>query len=391
MVVPERKNVQRSHKIRLAPNNKAQTYFAQACGCSRLAYNWGLAQWSAQYKAGGKPSAYALKKQFNSIKRTQFPFVYNVTKTACERAFINLDAAFKRFFKKQARYPRFRKKGVRDSFYITGQYTKVEEKRVWIPKLGWVRMTEKLRFSGKVLSVVVSKTAGKWFASINVDIPDAKCSDNQVHKAVGIDLGLETLATLSDGTRFENLRTTRVFERRIRRLNKSLARKVKGSSNWKKAKVRLSTAHYKLRCVRLDYLHKMTTTIAASYSDVCMEDLCAKGMVRNRRLAKSLSDASFGEIRRQLGYKVRRIHFVDRFFPSTKLCMSCGQLHDMPLGKRVFECDCGVGPIDRDLHAAQNILRQGLPDYKPVEMVALANSSIVSETTICEAGNTLKG
>ena len=260
-----------------------------------------------------------------------------------------------------------------------------------MPKLGWVRMTENLRFSGKVLSVVISRAAGKWFASINVDIPDAKCSDNQVHKAVGIDLGLETLATLSDETRFENIRTTRVFETRIRRLNKSLARRVKGSSNWKKAKARLSVAHYKLRCVRLDYLHKMTTTIALAYSDVCMEDLYTKGMVQNRRLAKSLSDASFGEIRRQLVYKAERVHFVDRFFPSTKLCMSCGQLHDMPLNKRIFKCDCGVGPIDRDLHAAQNILRQGLPDYKPVEMEALANGSIVSETTVREAGNTLKG
>lgn len=384
--------MQRSHKIQLVPNNKAQTYFARACGCARLAYNWGLAQWSAQYKAGGKPSAYALKKQFNAIKRAQFPFVYDVSKTACERAFTNLDTAFKRFFKKQARYPRFKKKGIRDSFYVTGQYIKVEGKRIWVPKLGWVRLTERLRFSGKVLSVVISKQADRWFAAINVDILDqVKRSDNQVRRAVGIDLGLTRLATLSDGTCFENIRTTKLFERRIRRLNKSLARKKKGSNNRKKAKMRLAKAHYRLRCVRQDYLHKMTTMIASTYSDVCMEDLCTKGMVRNRHLAKSLSDASFGEIRRQLAYKAQHLHFVDRFFPSTKLCMDCGQLHDMPLSKRIFECDCGVGQIDRDLHAAQNILRQGLPDYKPVEMEALTDRSLISETTVYEAGNTHKG
>jgi len=164
---------------------------------------------------------------------------------------------------------------------------------------------------------------------------------------------------------------------------------VKGSNNWKKAKALLSKAHYRLRCVRQDYLHKMTTAIAANYSDVCMEDLCTKGMVRNKRLAKSLYDASFGEIRRQLEYKVQRLHFVDRFFPSTKLCMACGQLHDMPLSKRTFECDCGVGPINRDLHAAQNILRQGLPDYKPVEMKALAAGN-GGETVVREAGNAQK-
>ena len=381
----------RSHKIELVPNNKAKTYFAQACGCSRLAYNWGLEQWSAQYKAGEKPTAYKLKKQFNAIKREEFPFVYAVTKTACERAFGNLDNAFKRFFQKKSRYPRFKKKGIRDTFYITGQYTKTDKRRIWIPKLGWVRMTEQLRFSGKLLSVVISNCAGRWFAAFSVDIPDTKRSDNQVRRAVGIDLGITKLATLSDGTQFANIRSTKVFERRIRRLNKSLARKKKGSSNRRKAKGALSRAHYKLRCLRQDHLHKMTTFIANKYTDVCLEDLNIRGMVRNRCLAKSLSDAACGEIRRQLGYKVRRVHFVGRFFPSTRLCMRCGQLHDMPLSKRVFECACGVGPVDRDLHAAQNILRQGLPDVKPVEMEALANSCSVSETTICEAGNTLKG
>jgi putative transposase len=182
-----------------------------------------------------------------------------------------------------------------------------------------------------------------------------------VHSAVGIDLGVSKFATLSDGSVFENIKTTKKFERTLRRMNKSLARKTKGSNNWKKAKTKVAKLHYKIKCVRQDYLHKVTTWISQNYSDVYLENLNVSGMMKNRRLSKAVSDVSFYETRRQLEYKSLRVHFVDRFFPSTKLCMSCGQLNDMPLHKRVFKCDCGVPDIDRDLHAAQNILRQGLP------------------------------
>ena len=352
-----------SHKIRLSPNSAQKTYFQKAAGCTRLAYNWGLGEWSSQFKNGGKPTAYGLKKQFNSIKKAEFPFVYEVTKSACERAFFDLDSAFKSFFKKTSKYPRFKKRGKHDSFYISSQYIKLDKNRIKIPKLGWVNMTENLRLQGRILSVTISKTAGMWFASIAVDIPDGvECSDNQVHSAVGIDLGISNLATLSDGIVFENPRVTKKYERRLRQLNKSLARKKKGSSNWNKAKQKVSKLHYKIKCVRLDSIHKMTTWITQNYSDICLEDLNIAGMLKNKWLSKAISDASFYEIKRQLQYKAIRVHFVDSWFPSTKLCMSCGQLHDMPLHKRVFKCDCGVEDIDRDLHAAQNILRAGCPE-----------------------------
>jgi putative transposase len=239
-------------------------------------------------------------------------------------------------------------------------------------------MAESLRFTGKVLSATISREASWWFISILVDVPDVpECSENQVHSAVGIDLGVSHLLTLSDGHVFENQRTTKRFERRLRRLNKSLARKKKGSRNWKKAKLRLSRLHYRIRCTRKDYLHKVTRWIADGYSDVCVEDLNAKGMVRNRRLVKSISDASFGAIVTLLEQKAIRVHKVDRFFPSTKLCPKCGQLNEMPLHRRIYICDCGYGPIDRDLHAAQNVLRAGCPEVKPVETEALAGASLV--------------
>lgn len=366
--------MQRSHKIKLDPNRVQETYFAKCAGVARFTYNWGLAKWKFLYEAGERPSAMGLKKLFNNIKKEQFPFVSEVTKWAPERAFVNLDRAFSGFFKKGG-YPRFKKKGVRDSFYISGSVIKLAGKKVKIPKLGWVRMREELRFSGKLNSVVISKRADGWSASFSVDIPDIDSGENQVESAVGIDLGVSALATLSDGTSFQNIKTTEKYRRKLRGLNKSLSRKKKGSSNWKKAKIKLSKLHQKIANVRADHIHKMTSSISSKYDCVCLEDLSTAGMVKNRRLAKSISDVSFGEITRQLEYKSKLVLKVGRFFPSTKLCRNCGQLHDMPLSKRVFECECGVGPIDRDLHAAQNILvegiRQGLPDFKPVEMSVL--------------------
>ncbi len=350
--------LQRTHKIRLAPNNSQVTYFKKACGVKRFTYNWALAEWRLQYAAGLKPSAFQLKKEFNAIKAEKFPFVLEVTKCAAECAFANLDKAFKGFFKKTSRYPKFKKRGQRDSFYLANDTFKIVGKYIQVPRLGKVKMSESLRFEGKIMSAVISKTADKWFVSINMEVPDKIFTSK--NQAVGMDVGITKLLTLSDGSSFENLRSTNKSAKKLRRLNKSLARKKKGSENWKKAKAKLSNLHYKISCQRLDHIHKITSQITNKFSDVVLEDLNVIGMVKNRKLSKAVSDSSFGEIRRQFDYKAQNLHFVDRFFPSTKLCMNCGVLHEMPLSQRIFKCECGIGPMDRDVHAAQNILRQGL-------------------------------
>ena len=366
----------RSHKIRLNPNSAQATYFAKACGVTRLSYNWGLAKWKELYEAGEKTSGRVINKEFTKIKRTEFPFITEVTKCAPETAFNNLDNAFKNFFRNLKKgnkktYPRFKKKGTHDSFAVDNSKFKVNGNKIRIPKLGWVRMTEELRFKGKMLSATISKIADKWFVSILVEMPDEDKSKNQTLPPVGVDLGIKTLATLSDGVIFDNIKATKLFERRLRRLNKSLAKKQRRSNRWKKAKLSLSKCHYKISCIRNSAIHKMTRFVANNYSTVCLEDLNVSGMVKNRHLSKAISDVSFGEIRRQIEYKTYAVSVVDRFFPSTKLCMDCGKKHDMPLSKRIFEC-C-QGPIDRDLHAAQNILRQGLSEIKHVETKALAD------------------
>ena len=357
--------MQRAHKIKLQPNNRQATYFVKAVGTARFTFNWALAEWQRQHEAGEKPSAYGLKKQFNSLKKQEFPWITEVTKCAPEQAFNDLERAFKNFFRrvklgKAPGYPKFKRKGQKDSFHISNQYFKLDGRRISIPKLGWVRMRESLRFSGKVQSAVVSKNAAGWFVSISVDIPDAPKSESQAQRVVGIDLGVRHLAVTSDGQYFENPKTTIKYQKRLRRLNKSLARKQKGSSNWNKTRQRLGKLHYRIAGVRQDSSHKLTHFLATNYTDVCLEDLNTSGMVRNRKLAKAISDASFSEIRRQLTYKCQNLHIISRWFPSTKLCPQCGQLNQMPLSWRVYGCECGYGPIDRDLHAAQNIAIEGM-------------------------------
>lgn len=383
--------IQRSHKIRLSPNNTQATYFSKACGCSRLAYNWGLAKWKSSYDEGEKPTAFVVKKLFNSVKKDEFPFVYEVTKWGPEQAFRNLDSAFKRFFKTKKGYPKFKKKGVRDSFYISGTVLKVNDYQVKVPKLGWVKMTEPLRYNGKVVSAVISRKADWWFISINVEIDNCDIDgEKQTVKPAGIDFGVSKFATLSDGIVFENPRVADKFSPRLRLLNKSLSRKAKGSNRFRKAKLKLQRLHVRIGDYRSDVTHKFSRHIADNYTDVCLEDLNVSGMMRNHKLAKAVADVSFREARRQLEYKCQKVHVVDRWFPSTKTCFECGVVNNMNLGDRVFKCECGA-EIDRDLNAAQNIMRQGLPS-KCVERPALATWPVLSyETGLWEARNSQNG
>ena len=380
---------QRSHVIQLKPNNQQTTYFEKACGCQRFVYNWGLAAWKTEYEDGNKPIGRGLKKQFNAIKKTEFPWIYEVTKCVVDTAFENLNAAFRNFFrtKNGKAYPKFHKKGVKDSFTVDNTKFAVDGRKIRMPKLGWVRMTEELRFDGKIMSATVKKRAGKWFVSIAVETADP-VSESQVSGSVGIDLGIKTLATLSDGTVFENPKTYYKYDKQLRRAQKSLSRKKKGSKNRAKAKLKLSKIHYRINCVVDDYIHKMTRHVANNYHTVVLEDLNVKGMLKNRHLSKAVSRSNFHKIKQFLQYKCGDVRFVDRFYPGSKTCSSCGRIKDMPLHLRVYECRCGL-KLDRDLNAAINILRAGCPEVKPVETRALAAGN-GGETVACEAGNTHK-
>lgn len=357
-----------AHKIALKPNNVQATYFARASGTARFAYNWALAEWQRQYEAWKadnslpKPSQMALRRQLNAIKREQFPWMLEVTKNAPQMAIIQLGEAFKHFFAGRAKYPKFRKKGVHDRFTLTNDQFRVEGSRIRIPTLGWVRMRESLRFAGKVMSATVSRQADRWYVSITVDTLDQSHlpkAENQ--GAVGVDLGVSALATLSTGEPpVPGPKAHKALLRRLRRLSRSLSRKQKGSANRRKAKARLARLHARIGNIRQDALHQLTTDLSRRFHTIGIEDLNVRGMLGNRHLARSIADMGFFEFRRQLEYKAQMrggiVVVADRWFASSKTCSCCGhKLDDLPLAARNWTCPvCGCAH-DRDVNAAINL------------------------------------
>lgn len=354
------------HKVELKANNRQATYFAKASGVARFAYNWALDQWKKQYKAGEKPTETTLRKQLNAIKKTEFPWMQEVTKVAPQQAIKNLGSAFSRFFKQQGKYPRFKKKGIHDSFRADNGPTKagvdavtIEHKKIKLPRVGWIRLRESLRFKGQIKSVTISKRASRWYAAISVETSELP-HRRKNHGCVGVDLGVKTLAVLSNGNQVVGPKPHSALLKRLRRLSRQLSRKQKGSANRRKAKQRIARLHAKIRDIRHDCLHKLTTELVLNYTRIGIEDLHVKGMAANRRLSRHMMDQAFYECRRQLSYKAAwyqsEVIVADRFYPSSKRCHVCGHINKaLTLSDRHWQCDdCGM-THDRDVNAAKNL------------------------------------
>ena len=355
-----------THKIALDPNNRQATYLARAAGTARFAYNWALAEWQRQYTAHQadpsqpQPSQLSLRRQLNAIKREAFPWMLEVTKNAPQMAIIQLGEAFKNFFAHRACYPKFRKKGRDERFSLTNDQFRVEGKRIRIPKLGWVKMREQLRFSGRIVSATVSRRAGRWYTSITVDTADPNLPQADNQGVVGVDLGVSTLATLSTGETWTGPKALRSLLDRLRRLSRTLSRKLKGSRNRATAKARLAKLHARIADIRRDSLHQLSSNLTRRFHLIGIEDLNVKGMLGNRRLARAVADLGFYDLRRQLAYKAAwrgaEVVVADRWYPSSKTCSCCGfRLETLTLGVRQWRCPgCGK-EHDRDLNAAINL------------------------------------
>jgi len=348
-----------SHKIALAPNNKQATYFAKASGVARFAYNWALSEWQRQYQAGEKPNETALRRQLNSIKHEQFPWMQEVTKNAPQMAIINLGKAYKNFFSGKAKYPRFKKKGIHDGFQLTNDQFSIVDKKIHVPKLGWVKMHEALRLKGKIVSATVSRVAERWFASVTVETEDKPIvSENQA--TVGLDVGIKALATLSTGEVIEGPKPHKVLINRLRRLSRSLSKKEKSSKNRNKAKRKLAKLYARISNIRNDFLHQLTRNLTRRFSQIVVEDLNVKGMMANRRLSRAIGDMGFFELRRQLEYKAKRygaeIIIADRWFASSKLCSKCDYHYaELTLAEREWTCPQCKITHDRDINSAVNL------------------------------------
>lgn len=374
----------RGQIIELKPNNKQATYFKKACGVARFAYNWALAEWQKQYQEDkayresceqlgvtidesqlNVPSYGKINKLFNAIKREQFPFMMEVTKCAPQIAIKQLGDAYKHFFKGESQYPKFRKKGEKDRFGLSNDQFKIQKKDgksfIQIPKLGWVRMKEGLRFQGKIMSATISTRGEKWFVSINVELSEAIQPLPKTQQSIGLDLGINYLATLSDGTKITAPRPLKTQLKKLIRLSRELSRKQKGSNNRAKAKIKLSRLYYRIRNIRKDFLHKLTTNLVRKFDVICLEDLNVQGMLKNRRLSRAIQDLGFYELKKQLIYKANQfgktVKSVERFFPSSKTCSCCGfKLEKLSLSVRKWTCKNCHAEHDRDINASINIL-----------------------------------
>ncbi len=371
---PAQKKILRAYKTELDPNNALRTLLLKHAGVRRWAYNWALRRKMEDYEKTGKsPQAKALHRELNRLKKADpaeggVPWMYEVSKCAPQEALRDLNLAFVHFFRRvkegqKPGFPRFKskKRGI-GGFRLTGTI-KVFERYLQLPRLGRIRLKERgyLPFNNpkvRILSATVSERAGRWFVSLQVE--EELEAGKPPQETGGVDVGIHVLATLSDGKTFENPRTLLGAERKLKRLQKSVSRKRKGSKNRQKSVRKLAKVHARVANLRENVLHEISCAISKRFGIVGMEDLNAEGMGRNRCLAKALKDAAFAELRRQVEYKTSwnggRVVLADRFFPSSKRCARCKRVKGrLDLSERIFSCDsCGL-VIDRDLNAALNL------------------------------------
>ena len=368
--------VHKAYRYELDPNNSQRTFLLRHAGVARFAYNWGLDQRITIFNnSQGQARFTDVMKQhklLTSLKRTQFPWMYECSKCAPEEALRDLHRAFQNFYRgrktgKRVGFPRFKRKGVRDSFRLTGTI-RFKGRHIQLPRLGKIRIKEKREsyHKGRILSATVKRRADRWFVSVTMEeeIPDPYPIRGH---AVGVDLGVKTLATLSDGTTIANPRALGRRLRKLRQLNKSLSRKKKGSKNREKAKMRLAKMYLRIFNIRHDTLHRLTTYLAKNHGRIVIEDLGVSNMMKNRRLARAISDVGFYEFRRQLVYKCQwygsQLVVASQTFPSSKLCSRCGhRKKELLLSERVYDCEQCQLKIDRDLNAALNLVAVSLPE-----------------------------
>ena len=374
-------------KVALDPTPSQERRLLSHAGAARFAYNAMLAHIKAALDVGEKPewSFWSIRKRWNADKDTlavgedgviwwaeNSKEAYSSGIEALAKGLSNwaksrkgdrkgLRVGFPKFKSKSKTTPRFA--------YTAGGFGLIEgdPKTLRLPKIGRVHCMENVANrvgDGRVLRMTISQHAGRWYASLTVERDDKPVANPPKGGAVGVDLGVKTLATLSDGTVVENPRYLRKSERKLKRAQRELSRKTKGSNRRAKAKAKVARIHARVANQRLDAMHKLTTWLTRKYSDISIEDLHVAGMVKNHHLAKSISDAAFGELRRQLEYKTARsgtaLHVVDRWYRSSQTCSKCGSVKaKLSLAERTYRCDsCGL-VLDRDLNAAINICVAG--------------------------------
>ena len=380
----------KSIKVQLNPNNKQLTKLFEYVGCSRFAYNWAIAREQENYKQGNKfLSDNELRKEFTQLKKhKEYQWLSKISNNVTKQAIKDACNSYKRFFKGQTKYPKFKsKKNSKQSFYqdnikikFTNTHVKVEgftmSHKKNKQKLNWIKLCEKGRIptNCKYMNPRITYDGLHWFVSVGIDVEDN--TDIPSNEGIGIDLGLKDLAVCSDGNKYPNInKTQRVekLEKRKRRLQRSISRRYesnkKGNGYCKTRNIIKRHKEFlkvtkRLTNIRRNHLHQITSEIVKRKpSFICIEDLNVSGMMKNKHLSKAIQQQGFYEFRRQIEYKAKwnniPVIIADRFFPSSKLCSCCGEIKkELKLSDRIYQCDCG-NIIDRDYQASLNLKRYG--------------------------------
>ena len=372
----------KTHKIALRPNRDQIAWFYQQSGYARFAYNSVLVDFKAGLSEGVFRSEIDLNNRWNQRKH-EHDWVKAQDQRAGLYAIKNLSRAIDNWQAKRAKFPKLKKRSCRHVYTTDEQSVRMEGKRIKLPKIGWIRTFEELRFKGKIVSVTIARTAHRWFASISVEVeaPIRCCPapseyvnwytskvevgtphqmERSIYPTIGIDVGISTLATLDDGRKYENPKALKRYERKLKREQRKLSRKVFLSQNWYKQKRKVERIHYRVACIRRDAHHQATTDIVKCASSIGIETLQVTNLLKNRKLAKALSDAALGGFLEKLKTKAAALGIpivqADRFFASSKNCSDCGhKKDDLTLSDRQYHCSNCETSIDRDVNAAINL------------------------------------
>ncbi len=372
-------------KTELKVNIAQRILLAKHAGTARHAYNWGLALCQKLLKYNKEnpeerlkfPSSIDLHKLLVALVKPTREWYYEVSKCAPQYALRQLRQAFNDFFKKKkingkpVGFPRFQKKSRHNSFTLDGTIKVVDHFQIQVPVIGILKTYERLPLGFKPKNVTISRQADRWFISFKIETEPR--TTQKTSQAVGVDLGVKNLATLSTGEVVKGAKSYKKLEQKLRKLQRDVSRKELKSNNWYKAQLKVALLHRRIANLRKDTLHKLTTNLAKNHRQIVIEDLNVSGMMANRKLSKAIADMGLFEFRRQLNYKCElygsQLIVADRFFPSSKICSSCGQIKkSLTLSERTFKCECGFS-CDRDLNASYNLVRIADAEFTPVDRV----------------------